>query len=212
MPLSNRWKKRLPTAKEALRGHETPMPVTEPHVVKGVRLTPPWPKGHETAVFGMGCFWGAERLFWQQEGVYLTAVGYAGGITPNPTYDEVCTGRTGHAEVVLIVFDPARISFERLLQVFWEGHDPTQGMRQGGDWGTQYRSVIYCYGEAQLEKAKASARGYQAALSSAGRGEITTEIRPAPSFYYAETFHQQYLARNPGGYCGGGGTGVACPS
>jgi peptide-methionine (S)-S-oxide reductase len=201
-----------PSAGAALPGRATPMPVPERHHVTGRPLTPPFPSGLERALFGMGCFWGAERLFWQTPGVYTTAVGYAGGDTPNPTYEEVCSGRTGHAEVVLVVFDPAAVSYEALLRLFWEGHDPTQGMRQGNDVGTQYRSVIFTFSEAQQAAAEASRQAYQQALARAGYGPITTEIRPAPPFYYAEAYHQQYLAKNPWGYCGLGGTGVACPT
>jgi peptide-methionine (S)-S-oxide reductase len=175
-------------------------------------MKPPFPAGYEQAVFGLGCFWGAERKFWQTPGVYTTAVGYAGGYTPNPTYEEVCSGRTGHTEVVLVVFDPELISYEALLKVFWESHDPTQGMRQGNDVGTQYRSAIYTYSDAQRRAAEASRESYQHALSARGYGAITTEIRPAPEFYYAEHYHQQYLAKNPMGYCGLGGTGVTCPT
>ena len=181
------------------------------HAVLGTPLVPPFPDGLEQILFGMGCFWGAERRFWEWPGVYTTAVGYAGGYTPNPTYEEVCTGLTGHAEVVLVVFDPARASLEQMLRLFWEGHDPTQGMRQGPDVGTQYRSAIYCFSPEQLRLAETSRRVYQEALSRHGYGVITTEIREAPPFYYAEEYHQQYLAKNPGGYCGHGGTGVACP-
>ncbi len=202
------WKLRIPSAEEALPGRDTPMPVTGPHLVNGRSLMPPWPEGHEEVVFGMGCFWGAEKLFWEQPGVHVTAVGYAGGHTPNPTYEEVCSGRTGHTEVVRVVFDPSKVAFDQLLKLFWEGHDPTQGMRQGNDVGTQYRSAIFCQGEERLRQAEASRAAYRRALEKAGRGAITTEIRPAPTFYYAESFHQQYLARNPGGYCGLGGTGV----
>jgi peptide-methionine (S)-S-oxide reductase len=187
------------------------MPVPEAHVVSGARLEPPFPAGTERALFALGCFWGAERKFWQLPGVYTTAVGYAAGYTPNPTYREVCSGLTGHAEAVLVVFDPKQISYETLLKTFWESHDPTQGMRQGNDVGTQYRSGIYYYGEAQREAAERSRAAFQAALSTAGHGRITTEIMPAPDFYYAEDYHQQYLAKNPGGYCGLGGTGVTCP-
>ena len=202
------WKRRLPSAEEALPGRSTPMEIAEPHVVNGRSLLPPWPEGHEEVVFGMGCFWGAERLFWETPGVHVTAVGYAGGHTPNPTYEEVCSGRTGHTEVVRVVFDPEQVDFETLLALFWEGHDPTQGMRQGNDVGTQYRSVIYCTTQAQRVQAEKSRERYQQALDAAGLGPITTEIDQAPTFHYAETFHQQYLARNPGGYCGIGGTGV----
>ena len=188
------------------------MQVPDRHHVLGTPLEAPFPDGSEQAVFGMGCFWGAERKFWEAPGVLTTAVGYAGGYTENPTYDEVCSARTGHTEVVLVVFDPAKTSYEEMLRVFWENHDPTQGMRQGNDVGTQYRSAIYCYGPAQLALAQASARAYQPMLTKAGYGPITTEIREAPEFYYAEDYHQQYLAKNPGGYCGIGGTGVSCPS
>uniref|UniRef100_B8HY94 Peptide methionine sulfoxide reductase MsrA n=1 Tax=Cyanothece sp. (strain PCC 7425 / ATCC 29141) TaxID=395961 RepID=B8HY94_CYAP4 len=201
----------LPTPAEALPGRSQSMPVPEKHFVNGHPLKPPYPEGMELAVFGLGCFWGAERKFWQQEGVYSTAVGYAAGITPNPTYREVCTGLTGHNEVVQVVFDPQVISYAELLKVFWESHDPTQGMRQGNDAGTQYRSGIYYYSENQKELAIASRDAYQQALTKAGYGAITTEILPAPEFYYAEDYHQQYLAKNPGGYCGLGGTNVSCP-
>jgi peptide-methionine (S)-S-oxide reductase len=203
-------KTRLVSATEALPGRATPMPVTPQHAVTGHRIVPPFPAGLRTAVFGMGCFWGAERLFWRTPGVYSTAVGYAGGHTPNPTYQEVCSGLTGHAEVVLVVFDPARISYPELLRVFWEGHDPTQGMRQGNDWGTQYRSAIYTTNPEQAAQAEASRDAYQQALTAAGLGRITTEIAPLRAFYYAEDYHQQYLsdAKNPNGYCGLGGTGV----
>lgn len=203
---------RLPRPEEALPGRPDPLPVPDRHFVTGRRLTPPFPEGMEQAVFGMGCFWGAERVFWQTPGVHVTAVGYAGGLTPNPTYEEVCTGLTGHAEVVLVVFDPVAVSYETLLRVFWESHDPTQGMRQGNDVGTQYRSAIYTYGERQLRAALASREAYQRALDRVRAGCITTEIRPAPPFYYAEGYHQQYLARHPGGYCGLGRTGVAFPT
>jgi peptide-methionine (S)-S-oxide reductase len=206
-----RHQTRMPTAEEALPGRSQPLPVPDAHLVLGTPLTPPFPDGLATAVFAMGCFWGAERLFWQAEGVYTTAVGYAGGITPNPSYEEVCSGRTGHTEAVLVVYDPARISYEELLRIFWEGHDPTQGMRQGNDTGTQYRSAIYTSTEAQADAAAASRRAYQTVLNGAGYGEITTEIAAAPAFYYAEDYHQQYLARNPNGYCGLGGTGLSCP-
>jgi peptide-methionine (S)-S-oxide reductase len=201
----------LPTAAEALPGRETKMPVPKQHFVNGNPLKPPFPEGMETAMFGMGCFWGAERKFWQQPGVFTTAVGYAAGITPNPTYREVCTGMTGHNEVVFVVYDPNVISYDQLLKVFWENHDPTQGMRQGNDVGTQYRSGIYTYSEKQRQLAEASRDRYQAALSKAGYGPITTEILDAPPFYYAEDYHQQYLAKNPGGYCGLGGTNVSYP-
>jgi len=212
MPLFSRKKRELPTAAEALPGRAEPMPTPEKHFVTRNPLRPPFPAGLEQAVFGLGCFWGAERRFWQTRGVYTTAAGYAGGFTPNPTYEEVCSGATGHTEVVLVVFDPAVVSYPELLRVFWETHDPTQGMRQGNDAGTQYRSAIYAHGEAQLAAATASRDAYQAALGRAGHGPITTEVRPAPEFYYAEAYHQQYLAKNPGGYCGLGGTGVACPT
>jgi peptide-methionine (S)-S-oxide reductase len=203
---------RLPGPGEALPGRAARMPLPPRHFVLGTPLEPPWPDGHELSLFGMGCFWGAERGFWQaQPGVFSTAVGYAGGSTPNPTYEEVCSGRTGHAEVVRVVFDPARIGFQELLRIFWEGHDPTQGMRQGNDVGTQYRSALYTHSPAQLEAAVASRDAYARRLREAGYGEITTEIRETPDFYYAEAYHQQYLAKNPYGYCGHGGTGVACP-
>jgi peptide-methionine (S)-S-oxide reductase len=205
------YKTRMVTADEALPGRAASMPVPAAHYVNGHPLTPPWPDGFQEAVFAMGCFWGAERLFWQTAGVGTTAVGYAGGFTPNPTYEEVCSGRTGHSEAVLVVFDPAVVTYERLLKVFWEGHDPTQGMRQGNDTGTQYRSAIYTSGDAQRRAADASRDTFQGKLQGAGYGEITTEIEPAPTFYYAESYHQQYLAKNPGGYCGLGGTGVSCP-
>jgi peptide-methionine (S)-S-oxide reductase len=200
----------LPTEK-TIAGRAQPMAVPDAHFLNGHRIKPPFPAGLEQAVFGMGCFWGAERLFWKLPGVYSTAVGYAGGETKNPTYEEVCSGLTNHAEVVLVVFDPKKISYERLLQAFWEGHDPTQGMRQGNDAGTQYRSTIYCYGEEQLKAAQRSKEMFEQALKKKGYGAITTEIRPAPEFYYAEDYHQQYLGKNPGGYCGLGGTGVSCP-
>ncbi len=192
----------------ALPGRDAPMPVPEAHFVNGHALAPPYPERLEQAMFGLGCFWGAERKFWEADGVWVTAVGYAAGITPNPTYEEVCSGRTGHGEVVLVVFDPEQISYAELLRIFWESHDPTQGMRQGNDIGTQYRSGIYTFGSAQLAAAEESRVEYQKALSDAGHGEITTEILPAPIFYFAEDYHQQYLAKNPGGYCGIGGTGV----
>lgn len=203
-----RDKQAMPDAETALPGRDTPMPVTEAHRITGVSLQPPWPAGCQQAMFGMGCFWGAERRFWQLPGVRVTAVGYAGGFTPHPVYDEVCSGATGHNEVVLVVFDPALVDYQTLLQCFWESHNPTQGMRQGNDVGTQYRSGIYCFDDAQQRQAEASRVQFQAALTRAGLGDITTEIVPAPTFYYAETFHQQYLDRNPGGYCGLGGTGV----
>ena len=196
---------------DALPGRSTPLRVPETHFVNGQRIQPPFAPGLEQAVFGLGCFWGAERLFWKLPGVVSTAVGYAGGYTPNPTYEETCSGRTGHTEVVLVVHDPARIAYEALLSAFWEAHDPTQGMRQGNDTGTQYRSAIYASSPEQLATANASKRAYQARLSAAGLGTITTEIRMAPPFFYAEDYHQQYLAKNPGGYCGLAGTGVSCP-
>jgi peptide-methionine (S)-S-oxide reductase len=187
------------------------MPVPEAHFINGHRIVPPFPEGMQPAQFGMGCFWGAERVFWEMPGVYSTAVGYAGGETRNPTYEEVCTGLTNHAEMVLVVFDPTAVSYEELLKRFWESHDPTQGMRQGNDAGTQYRSAIYAYGDEQLRLAKASKERFEKALAGKGFGAITTEIRPAPEFYYAEDYHQQYLGKNPAGYCGLGGTGVSCP-
>jgi peptide-methionine (S)-S-oxide reductase len=203
-------KHRMPTRAEALPGRDAPMDVPGRHLVTGAPLRGPFP-GKAQAMFGMGCFWGAERKFWQIPGVYTTAVGYAGGYTPNPTYEEVCSGRTGHAEVVLVVYDPARIGYEQLLKVFWENHDPTEGMRQGNDVGTQYRSAIYGFTPSQVESALASREAYQGVLTAAGHGPVTTEIAEAPAFYYAEDYHQQYLARNPNGYCGLGGTGVSCP-
>ena len=206
-----RHKSRMPTAEEALPGRDDPIRVSERHLVKGTPLQPPFPDGMETAIFAMGCFWGAERKFWTEPGVYTTAVGYAGGFTPNPTYEEVCSGRTGHTEVVLVVFDPALTSYDALLRVFWESHDPTQGMRQGNDAGTQYRSAIYASSPAQLAAAEASRHVYQQMLEKAGHGEITTELADDRRFYYAEDYHQQYLARHPNGYCGLGGTGVSCP-
>jgi peptide-methionine (S)-S-oxide reductase len=196
---------------DALAGRPQTMPVPENHFVNGNPLVGPWPDGFETAVFGLGCFWGAERKFWETDGVYSTAVGYAGGFTPNATYEETCSGLTGHAEVVLVVFDPSRVSFDQLLKVFWENHDPTQGMRQGNDMGTQYRSAIYYTTEAQHTAIEKSLEMYQERLNSAGYGEITTETKPLGDFYYAEPYHQQYLAKNPNGYCGIGGTGVSCP-
>jgi len=200
----------LPTKEQALPGRSEALEVPEYHFVLESRIVPPFPEGLERSVFGMGCFWGAERKFWQAEGVYSTAVGYAGGLTRNPTYREVCTGLTGHTEVVLVLSDPDRISYEQLLRIFWENHDPTQGMRQGNDVGTQYRSAIYTHSEAQQTSALASRDSYQERLREAGFGTITTEIREAPEFFYAEEYHQQYLAKNPGGYCGLGGTGVTC--
>ncbi len=194
-----------------LPGRAERMPVPERHFVNGNRIVPPFPEGLQLAQFGMGCFWGAERKFWEVPGVYATAVGYSGGETPNPTYEEVCSGFTNHTEAVLVVFDPSRVSYEALLKVFWESHDPTQGMRQGNDVGTQYRSALYTYDEAQAHAAEASREAFQKALKARGYGRITTEIRAAPEFFYAEEYHQQYLAKNPGGYCGLGGTGVSCP-
>lgn len=202
---------RMPTPQEALPGRAESMPVPERHFVNGHPLAPPFPEGMQLALFGLGCFWGAERKFWQVPGVYSTSVGYAAGFTPNPTYKEVCSGFTGHNEVVRVVYDPAQVGYEQLLKVFWEAHDPTQGMRQGNDVGTQYRSGIYTYDAAQQAAAEASRTTFQQALSAAGRGGVTTEILPAPAFYYAEDYHQQYLAKNPGGYCGLGGCGVHYP-
>ncbi|UCG71692.1 MAG: peptide-methionine (S)-S-oxide reductase MsrA [Chromatiales bacterium] len=201
----------IPAPEDALPGRSTRMPVAKRHFVNGNPLATEVPAHMEQALFGLGCFWGAERRFWEVPGVYLTAVGYAAGHTPNPTYEEVCSGMTGHNEVVWVVFDPATVSYEELLQTFWESHDPTQGMRQGNDVGTQYRSGIYCYSADQEAAASESCESYQAALSAAGHGTITTEILPAPPFYFAENYHQQYLAKNPSGYCGLGGTGVSCP-
>lgn len=203
---------RLPDAAEALPGRDTPITTAEQHFVNGNSLHPPFPDHLEQALFGLGCFWGAERKFWEQPGVWVTAVGYAAGLTPNPNYQEVCTGNTGHNEVVLVVFDPDIVTYDSLLTVFWEAHNPTQGMRQGNDSGTQYRSGIYCFGPAQRSAANASLARYQEALRAAGYPDpITTEIVDAPTFYYAEDYHQQYLAKNPGGYCGLGGVGVSCP-
>ena len=201
----------IPSADKALPGRTAKMRVPAKHFVNGNRLEPPFPEGLETAYFGLGCFWGAERIFWQLSGVYTTAVGYAGGHTLNPAYEEVCSGLTGHTEAVLVVFDPKRVSYDTLLKTFWEGHDPTQGMRQGNDVGTQYRSAIYWTNPEQRRKAEASQLAYNRALRDKGLGAITTEIGEAPPFYYAEDYHQQYLAKNPGGYCGLGGTGVSCP-
>jgi peptide-methionine (S)-S-oxide reductase len=203
-----RKKSTMPTQAQALPGRSTALEVADAHFVNGQRIVPPFPAGMQEAVFGLGCFWGAERLFWQLPGVYSTAVGYAGGFTPNPTYQEVCSGETGHTEVVRVIYDPQRIGYQQLLQAFWESHDPTQGMRQGNDAGTQYRSAIYVLDAAQRQAAEASQRAYQAQLTAAGRGHITTEIRDAPEFFYAEDYHQQYLAKNPDGYCGIGGCGV----
>ena len=204
-------KTRMPAKDDALRGRQETMPVPEAHFVNCARLQPPFPDGLERALFGLGCFWGAEKKFWQVPGVYTTAVGYAAGYTPNPTYREVCTGMTGHNEVVLVVFDPKKVSYDTLLKTFWESHDPTQGMRQGNDVGTQYRSGIYYHNDTQREAAERSREAYQAQLRNAGYERISTEIMPAGEFYYAEDYHQQYLAKNPGGYCGLGGTGVSCP-
>jgi peptide-methionine (S)-S-oxide reductase len=204
-------KSKMPDPDKALPGRAEPLPTAERHFVNDSSIKPPYPAGSELATFGMGCFWGAEKLFWQTPGVLSTSVGYAGGYTPNATYEEVCSGRTGHAEVVQVVFDPQRISYEELLRLFWENHDPTQGMRQGGDRGTQYRSAIYTHTDAQRAAAEASLAMYQGELSRAGFGEITTEIAPAPDYYFAEDYHQQYLAKNPAGYCPDHATGVACP-
>ena len=206
-----RKKLELPDPETALPGRDAPLRISGVHYVNGSRIVPPFPEGMETAVFGMGCFWGAERMFWKLDGVYATAVGYAGGLTPHPTYEEVCSGRTGHTEVVLVVYDPQKITYRRLLQVFWEGHDPTQGMRQGNDVGTQYRSAVYVADDAQLAAAKETRDMYQDKLTASGYGPITTEIAEAGPFFYAEEYHQQYLAKNPNGYCGIGGTGVSCP-
>ncbi|MDX1518803.1 MAG: peptide-methionine (S)-S-oxide reductase MsrA [Gammaproteobacteria bacterium] len=200
----------MPEPEDALPGRDTPLTVPERHFVNGNPLKPPYPEQMRQALFGLGCFWGAERIFWETPGVYVTAAGYAGGFTPNPTYEEVCSGRTGHSEVVLIVYDPAVIAYADLLKTFWESHDPTQGMRQGNDVGTQYRSGIYYHDDVQKLEAERSRDAYQQALDRAGLGKITTEILPAPGFYYAEDYHQQYLAKNPGGYCGLGGTGIEC--
>ncbi len=205
-----RFDARMPTEAEALPGRNERMPTPEQHFVSGARITPPFPENLRMALFGMGCFWGAEKKFWQTPGVYSTAVGYAGGYTPNPTYREVCSGLTGHTEVVLVVYDPRLVTYTQLLKVFWENHDPTQGMRQGNDAGTQYRSAIYTFDDDQLTAADSSREMYEKALGRAGYGAITTEIKRAPEFYYAEDYHQQYLAKNPDGYCGLGGTGVAC--
>lgn len=207
----NRTKTQLLTPEQALPGRAAPMRVPARHFVNGNPIMPPFPDGLAQAVFGMGCFWGAERMFWQIPGVFTTAVGYAGGSTPNPTYEAVCSGRTGHTEAVLVVYDPQQVSYRELLRVFWEGHDPTQGMRQGNDVGTQYRSAIYTADADQAAAAEASLDTYHQRLTAAGFPDITTEIQPAPVFYYAEAYHQQYLAKNPGGYCGIGGTGVSCP-
>ncbi len=208
--LFRRRKTEIPTPDEALPGRATPMAVGNRHFVNGHALVPPFPVGLQQAVFGLGCFWGAERKFWQLPGVYSTAVGYAAGFTPNPTYEEVCSGRTGHNEVVLVVYDPATVCYGQLLTTFWESHDPTQGMRQGNDTGTQYRSGIYWFDDVQRDLAQRSKQAFEASLRAAGFGSVTTEICQAGPFYYAEDYHQQYLARNPGGYCGLGGTGVSC--
>jgi peptide-methionine (S)-S-oxide reductase len=209
--LFSRQKTQMVTPTDALPGRSTPMPVPDRHLVLGTPLRPPFPDGMASAVVAMGCFWGAERKFWELAGVYTTAVGYAGGYTPNPTYEEVCSGKTGHTEAVLVVFDPAVISYDEILRVFWESHDPTQGMRQGNDVGTQYRSAIYTFDDEQGAAVERSRAMFQERLAAARFGEITTEIAPAPEFFYAEDYHQQYLARNPNGYCGLGGTGVSCP-
>ena len=212
MVLFNRKKTSLPTAEEALPGRDRPLHVPTEHFVLGTAIRPPFPASTARAIFGMGCFWGAEKRFWQAPGIHTTAVGYAAGRTPNPTYEEVCSGLTGHNEVVLAVFQTAETSYEEMLRIFWENHDPTQGMRQGNDRGTQYRSGIYFFTDSQRQAAEASRDAYQKRLTAAGHGEITTEILPAPELYYAEGYHQQYLAKNPGGYCGLGGTGVSCPT
>ncbi|MEO6213485.1 MAG: peptide-methionine (S)-S-oxide reductase MsrA [Vicinamibacterales bacterium] len=204
-------KTRMPASGETLSGRAERMAVPEAHHVNGARLQPPFPAGAETAMFGLGCFWGAERKFWNLKGVYTTAVGYAAGMTPNPTYREVCSGQTGHNEVVLVVFDPTHISYAELLKIFWESHNPTQGMRQGNDVGTQYRSGVYYYTDTQMEEAERSRASFQEKLTAAGYGAVTTEVMPAAEFYYAEDYHQQYLSKNPDGYCGLGGTGVTCP-
>ncbi len=209
--MGNGKKDAIPDAKDTLPGRDKKMAVPDKHYVNGNKLKAPFPEGVELAMFGLGCFWGAERKFWQTDGVYSTAVGYAAGSTPNPTYREVCSGMTGHNEVVLVAFDPRKVSYEELLKVFWESHNPTQGMQQGNDRGTQYRSGIYTYSGEQMKSAKDSLEMYQAELNKAGHGKITTEVLPAPEFYYAEEYHQQYLEKNPGGYCGLGGVGVSCP-
>jgi peptide-methionine (S)-S-oxide reductase len=211
MALFFREKTKMIDAESALPGRSHEIPVPANHFVLGTPLKPPFPEGIETAVFGMGCFWGAERKFWEADGVYTTAAGYAGGYTPNPTYEEVCSGSTGHTEVVLVAFDPQKTSYDEMLRIFWENHDPTQGMRQGNDMGTQYRSAIYLTSDSQAAAAEKSLRAYNDKLAQAGYGEITTEIAPGQPFYYAEDYHQQYLAKNPNGYCGIGGTGVSCP-
>ncbi len=211
MMFFSKHKTEMPSPEDALAGRATAMPVPDAHFVNGRPIHPPFPEGLQQAVFGMGCFWGAERVFWRTPGVWTTAVGYAGGYTPNPTYEEVCSARTGHTEAVLVVFDPNLISYEELLKVFWENHDPTQGMRQGNDVGTQYRSAIYTFDESQRKSAEASRDAFQDELRASGYGDITTEIADAGPFYYAEDYHQQYLGKNPNGYCGLGGTGVSCP-
>jgi peptide-methionine (S)-S-oxide reductase len=211
MALFFREKTKMIDSERALPGRDQEMPVPERHYVLGTPLKPPFPEGFQTAVFGMGCFWGAERKFWEADGVYTTAVGYAGGYTPNPTYEEVCSGSTGHDEVVLVVWDPAKTSYDEMLRIFWENHDPTQGMRQGNDVGTQYRSAIYLTDPSQAEAAEKSLRLYGDKLAQAGYGDITTEVKSDQPFYYAEDYHQQYLAKNPNGYCGLGGTGISCP-
>jgi peptide-methionine (S)-S-oxide reductase len=207
------WLKKveMPTPETAIRGHENPIQISGIHYVNGNTIVPPFPAGVELAYFGMGCFWGAERIFWQTPGVFSTAVGYQGGFTPNATYEEVCTGRTGHTEIVMVAHDPGQVTYQELLRVFWEGHDPTQGMKQGNDVGTQYRSAVYTVNSAQHAAATAARDRYSLELTTAGYGPVTTEIEQAPPFYYAEEYHQQYLAKNPNGYCGIGGTGVACP-
>jgi peptide-methionine (S)-S-oxide reductase len=212
MSLFGRDKRKMVDRADALPGRSTPLPTPDTHLVNGHRIKPPFPEGLQTAVFGMGCFWGAERVFWRTPGVYSTAVGYTGGYTPNPTYEETCTNRTGHAEVVLVVFDPAVITYEQLLKIFWEEHDPTQEMRQGNDVGTTYRSAVFAVDQAQQQAAEASRDAYQRALTAARRGRITTEIAPLGAFYYAEDYHQQYLERVPNGYCNLAGTGVSCPT
>jgi len=212
MFFTSRSKPAMPAKADSLPGRDAKMPVPETHFVNGNRMVEPFPAGMEMAMFGLGCFWGAEKMFWNIPGVYSTQVGYAAGHTPNATYKEVCSGMTGHNEVVRVVFDPTKVSFETLLKKFWEGHNPTQGMRQGNDVGTQYRSGVYVYSDAQKKSAEASKAAYAAALGKSGYGDVTTEILAAPTFYYAEDYHQQYLAKNPGGYCGLGGTGVSCPS
>ncbi len=212
MPSTESSKLNMPARSEALPGRAAKLTVAPRHVVLGTPTEPPFPPGMQVATFGLGCFWGAEKKFWQTPGVFSTQVGYAAGFTPNPTYREVCSGQTGHTEVVRVVFDPAKVAYEELLRIFWENHDPTQGMRQGGDVGTQYRSGIYTHGEEQARAAQASRSAYQEVLTREGYGRITTEVEPAGDFYYAEDYHQQYLAKNPEGYCGLGGTGVACPT